>query len=182
MAHAVEGLYARDRNPVSSLMAAEGIRAFARALPALKADPADRAARTDALYAAWLCGTVLGAVEMGLHHKLCHVLGGSFGLPHAETHSVVLPHVAAFNEAAISDALKPVADALGAAEAGAGLHAFARSLGAPLALRDLGLSEEDLDRAADLAVEDRYRNPRVVSREDVRRLLHHAWAGKAPEA
>src|SRR5262245_41396051 len=85
IAHAVEALYAQDRNPVTSLMAEEGIRALARALPAITADPRDAEARSDALYGAWLCGTCLNAVGMALHHKLCHTLGGSFDLPHAET-------------------------------------------------------------------------------------------------
>jgi maleylacetate reductase len=97
MAHAVEALYARDRNPVISLMAEEGIRSLARALPGIANDPQDRTARADALYGAWLCGTCLGAVGMAVHHKLCHVLGGAFDLPHAETHTIVLPHAVAYN-------------------------------------------------------------------------------------
>jgi maleylacetate reductase len=90
IAHAVEALYAEDANPLTSLMAEEGIAALARALPRIIVAPSDGAARHDALYGAWLCGTCLGAVGMSLHHKLCHVLGGSFDLPHAETHAIVL--------------------------------------------------------------------------------------------
>lgn len=182
MAHAAEALYAQDRNPVSSLMAAEGVRAFVRALPVLAHDPADRPARTEALYGAWLCGTVLGTVGMALHHKLCHVLGGSFDLPHAETHAIVLPHAVAFNEAAEAEALTPIAEALGSARAGAGLHDFAQRIGAPTALRDLGLAESDLDRAADLAVRNPYWNPRPVTRDGLRALLQAAWAGEPPAA
>ena len=88
IAHAAEALYARDGNPVIALMAEEGVRALAAALPAIVADPGDMAARGDALYGAWLCGLCLGAASMALHHKLAHVLGGSFDLPHAETHAV----------------------------------------------------------------------------------------------
>ena len=95
IAHAVEALYARDRNPVVSLMAEEGIRNLARALPKIKADTGDIEARTEALYGAWLCGSCLGAVGMALHHKLCHTLGGAFNLPHAETHAAILPHAVA---------------------------------------------------------------------------------------
>ena len=100
MAHAAEGLYAVDANPVMSLMAEEGIAALARGLPGLRRDAADPRARGDALYGAWLCGTVLGNVGMALHHKLCHTLGGSFNLPHAQTHAIILPHALAYNTAA----------------------------------------------------------------------------------
>ena len=109
MAHAVEGLYAQDRNPVMSLMAVEGLRALRDALPGIVAAPQDAAARTGALYGSWLCGTVLGAVGMALHHKLCHTLGGSFDMPHAETHAVLLPHTATYNEAAAKAELAPAA-------------------------------------------------------------------------
>jgi maleylacetate reductase len=179
MAHAVEALYARDRNPVSSLMAAEGLRRLKEALPRIAADPADVAARGDALVGAWLCGTVLGAVGMALHHKLCHTLGGSFGLPHAETHAVMLPHSAAYNAEAAAEALEPAAALFGGSLA-SGLRDFAAALGAPLALRDLGLRVADLDRAADLAVENPYWNPRPVEREAVRALLQRAWDGTPP--
>lgn len=182
MAHAAEALYARDRDPVSSLMAAEGVRAFLRALPVLRDEPRDLAARSDALIGAWLCGTVLGTVGMALHHKLCHVLGGAFDLPHAETHAIVLPHAVAYNEAAAADELRPIAEALGADRAGPALHAFARDVGAPTALRDLGLAGSDLDRAAALAVKNPYWNPRPVTEDGVRALLGAAWAGDAPAA
>ena len=113
IAHAVEALYARDRNPVISLMAQEGIRTLAHALPIICAQPDDKTARTDALYGAWLSGICLGAVGMALHHKLCHTLGGSFNLPHAETHTVILPHALAYNAPAVPDAMARIATALG---------------------------------------------------------------------
>lgn len=180
MAHAVEALYAEDRNPISSLMAAEGLRAMVSALPAIVGDPADRAARAEALYGAWLCGTVLGTVGMALHHKICHTLGGSFDLPHAETHAVMLPHTVAYNAQAIPDLLKPLQD-LFKAPPGAGLHAFALSLGAPTALKDFGLQESDLDRAADLATKNSYPNPRPVDRQAIRAMLQNALDGRPPE-
>lgn len=180
MAHAVEGLYAQDRNPISSMMAVEGIRALKRALPRIVANPEDRDARGEALYGSWLCGTVLGSVGMALHHKLCHTLGGSFDLPHAETHAIMLPHTAAYNEAAVPEQLVPLATMFGG-KVGAGLYDFAASLGAPLALKDFGLAEADLDRAADLAVKNPYWNPRPVERTAVRDLLQSAWAGTRPE-
>jgi maleylacetate reductase len=182
MAHAAEGLYARNRSPMSTLMAIEGLRAFRDALPRVVAEPAGLKARGETLYGAWLCGTVLGQVGMALHHKLCHTLGGSFDLPHAETHAIVLPHAIAYNEHAVPDLLAPIAEIFGAASAGGALHHFAMSMKAPLALRDLGLREADLDRAADLATENPYWNPRPVERDALRRLLQAAWAGEPPAA
>ena len=117
---------------------------------------------------------------MALHHKLCHVLGGSFGLPHAETHAVVLPHAAAYNATAAGDLLAPVTEALGGGGPGAALAGLAARIGAPRALSELGMAEADLDRAADLAVEAPYANPRPVERAAVRRLLAAAWAGEPP--
>lgn len=180
MAHAVEAVYARDRNPVSSLMAVEGVRALRDALRVIVQRPTDLPARTRALYGSWLCGSVLGAVGMALHHKLCHTLGGSFELPHAETHAILLPHSAAYNAQAAAEALQPLADLFGGS-IGGGLYDFARSLGAPLALKDLGLKESQLDRAADLAVQNPYWNPCPVERAAVRALLQRAWAGVRPE-
>lgn len=182
MAHAAEGLYARDRSPLSSLMAVEGLRAFRDSLPKVMATPADLPARAETLYGAWLCGTVLGQVGMALHHKLCHTLGGSFDLPHAETHAVVLPHAIAFNAVAVPDLLSPVSDLFGGGDPGLGLWRFAKEAGAPTALRDLGLDEADLDRAADLAVANPYWNPRPVTRDGIRQLLQAAWAGDPPAA
>ncbi|MTH33673.1 iron-containing alcohol dehydrogenase [Paracoccus limosus] len=182
MAHAAEGLYARDRSPLSSLMAVEGLRAFRDSLPGVMAEPGDVSARGQTLYGAWLCGTVLGQVGMALHHKLCHTLGGSFDLPHAETHAVILPHAIAYNAAAVPDLLAPVSELFGGGDPGLGLWHFARDAGAPLALRDLGLKESDLDRAADLASANPYWNPRPVTRDGIRSLLQAAWAGEAPAA
>src|SRR5690606_38383827 len=135
IAHAAEGLYARDGNPVMALMAEEGIRAMAAALPAIRRRADDLEARSDALYGAWLCGTVLGNVGMALHHKLCHTLGGSFNLPHAEVHTVVLPQAIAFNAAVAPQAMTRIARALGTDNAARGLYDLARDNGAPVALK-----------------------------------------------
>jgi maleylacetate reductase len=126
IAHAVEALYAPDANPVTSLMAEEGIAALGRALPHIVKDLADKLARQDALYGAWLSGTYLGAVGMSLHHKLCHVLGGSFDLPHAQTHAIVLPHATAYNAAAAPEAMMRIARALGAPNTAFGLYDLVR--------------------------------------------------------
>lgn len=181
LAHAMEALYAADRNPVIELMARDALPAFRDALPRLVGAPEDREARAEALYAAWCCSTALGSVSMALHHKLAHVLGGSFGLPHAETHAVLLPHTTAFNEVAVPELLAPVAEAFGGGSAGAGLWDFAAALGAPRRLQDLGLAEADLGRAAEIAVRSPYANPRPFGRDDIRGLLQAAWEGRRPE-
>jgi alcohol dehydrogenase class IV len=181
IAHAVEALYARDTNPVTSLMAEEGICALARALPGIAAKPDDRDARTNALYGAWLCGVCLGTVGMALHHKLCHTLGGTFDLPHAETHTIVLPHALAYNAPAVPDAMKRIARAIGTADAAQGLYDLARRLNAKVALRDIGMPESGIDKAADFAVTNAYWNPRPLERNAIRDLIARAWAGEPPQ-
>ncbi|MDZ4101133.1 MAG: maleylacetate reductase, partial [Hydrogenophaga sp.] len=180
IAHAAEGLYAVDANPVISLMAQEGIAALGRALPVIRANPGDVTARSDALYGAWLCGTVLGAVGMALHHKLCHTLGGSFNLPHAETHTIVLPHALAYNAAAVPDAMARIASALGGTVAAQGVFDLARDNGAPVALKDIGMQEADLDRACEIAMSNQYPNPRALEAGAIRRLLQDAFEGRRP--
>lgn len=180
MAHAAEGLYAQDRNPITSMMAAEGLRAMQAALPVLVRAPANVEARGNALYGAWLCGTVLGAVGMALHHKICHTLGGSFDTPHAATHAIMLPHTVGFNAAAVPELLAPVGEIFGGSP-GQALYDFAKAIGAPLKLRDLGLSEADLDRASDIATRNAYWNPRPIDRRSIRALLQDAWEGARPQ-
>ncbi len=175
IAHAVEGLYAVDGNPIVALLAEEGIRALAHALPQGKAG------HDEALYGAWLCGTVLGSVSMALHHKLCHVLGGSFNLPHAETHTVVLPHAAAYNASSSPNAMHAIARALGASSAVGGLFDLAQKLNAPLALKDIGMPQSGLDTAADIAVSNPYPNPRALERSAIRQLLDDAYHGRRPQ-
>jgi alcohol dehydrogenase class IV len=180
IAHSVEALYAENANPITSLMAEEGIAALGRSLPIVVKEPANLEARSDALYGAWLCGIALGAVGMALHHKLCHVLGGSFDLPHAETHTIVIAHAAAYNRDAAPEAMARVARALGVDDAPGGLYDLAARIGAPMKLADIGLKESDLDRAADIAVKNPYYNPRPVTREGIRALLDNAFFGRRP--
>ena len=187
IAHAIEGLYAQDTNPIMQMVAEEGIRALAQGLPRVVADARDPLARADCLYGAWLCGTVLGAVGMALHHKLCHTLGGSFNLPHAETHTVVLPHATAFNEHAAGDAMQRARRALGLTSFGGttvaqALFDLARTNGAPVGLKQLGLPEADLDRAAEIATTSPYWNPRPFDRAAIRALLDDAFHGRRPTA
>lgn len=182
IAHCVEALYAENANPIMSLMAEEGIRALAASLPRIMKEPGDLEARSEALYGAWLGGSVLGAVGMALHHKLCHVLGGTFNLPHAEVHTVVLPHATAYNAKAAPEAMRRIARALNAKDAAAGLYDLEAALGTPLTLAALGMKPADLDRAADLAVKNPYFNPRPITREGIRALLEEAFAGRRPGA
>ena len=180
LAHAVEGLYAPDASPVVSLMAEEGIRAFTAALPAAVADGTDLDARTEAQYGAWLCGAVLGATTMGLHHKLCHVLGGTLDLPHAATHAVVLPHVLAFNAPAAPQAVAALLRALGAPDPARVLWDLEGRLGTPRSLRELGMAEAEIPRVVELATASPYANPRPVGRDDLVTLIRAAWAGESP--
>lgn len=180
IAHAAEGLYAVDGNPVMDLMAEEGIAAIGRALPKLVRQSDDIEARSDALYGAWLCGTVLGHVGMALHHKLCHTLGGSFNLPHAETHTIVLPHALAYNTAAAPLAMSRVARALGGGSAAQAVFDLALHNGAPVALKDIGMQEADLDQACDIALQNQYPNPRPLERHALRELLQSAYEGVRP--
>jgi maleylacetate reductase len=180
IAHCVEGLYAQDANPIMTLLAAEGIRALSRSLPVIVQEPQNLEARSDAMYGAWLAGTVLGNVGMALHHKLCHTLGGTFNLPHAETHTVVLPHAVEFNRHAATDALRTAAAALEVSDAAQGLYDLASRLGAPLALKDIGMSADGLDRAARLATKNPYYNPRPIEYSGIRQLLENAFWGKRP--
>jgi maleylacetate reductase len=191
MAHAVEAFWAPGRNPVSSLAAAEAITALTRALPAVRQDGQDLAARSDLLYGAYLAAAAFAATGSGLHHQICHVLGGRYGLPHAQTHAIVLPHVLAFNAPGAPEAVARVAAAARAAgpartagPAGAGdparaLQDLAGRLGVPRGLRDLGLASNSLAEAAALAAPvvpaD---NPVAAGPDELRGLLTRAWAGE----
>ncbi|MFE7835854.1 maleylacetate reductase [Streptomyces sp. NPDC057474] len=177
IAHAAEALYAPDTSPFVALLAEEGVRRLAGALSAIAKEPSDLVARNDALYGAWLCGTCLGATTMSLHHKLCHVLGGALDLPHAETHTVVLPYVLVFNSEAAARQLAPLGNALSTSNPPAALQDLARRLGAPRSLRELGMAAADLDKVARLVVAQPYANPRPFGLDDARALLHRAHLG-----
>jgi maleylacetate reductase len=181
IAHAAEGLYAQDANPIMSLFAEEGIRALAQGLPKVVANPDDIEARSACLYGAWLCGTVLGNVGMALHHKLCHTLGGSYNLPHAQTHTIVLPHALAYNASAAPQAMARIARALNATDAAQGVFDLAQSLGAPVALKDIGMPQDQLDRCADIATQNAYANPRPIEKAAIRALLENAYQGTRPQ-
>jgi maleylacetate reductase len=179
IAHCAEALYAHDGNPIISLMAEEGIRSLSKALPSVVKDPKNLDARSDALYGAWLAGVALGSAGMALHHKLCHVLGG-FGLPHAETHSIVLPHALRYNRDAASNAMHRIAKSLGSEDAPGGVWDLEKKLSLPMKLADIGMKEADIERAARIATEAPYPNPRKVEYGPVLALLGDAYAGRRP--
>lgn len=180
IAHAVEALYAQNGNPIIDLLAQEGVKSLASALPQLLQDSSSSSARSSALYGAWLCGTCLGNVGMSLHHKLCHTLGGSFGLPHAETHTIVLAHALAFNAPKVPKAMKMLASVLPESngDAVAGLNKLLSKLGVERGLKAFGLKESDIDKAADIAVSKPYWNPRQIERDAIREVIRRAWAGE----
>ena len=177
IAHCIEALYAANANPLTSSAAVAGIRALASALPRLCETPRDGELRAEALRGAWLAGFSLATVQMSLHHKLCHTLGGAFDLPHAETHAVLVPYTSAYNRDAAAEAMRRAAVALGGDDAPAALLALARRIGAPTSLRELGMNAADLDAAADLAVGRPYPNPKPVTRDTIRELLGAAYEG-----
>lgn len=180
IAHCVEALYAKEANPIVSLMAEEGIRALAASLPLIVRNPNDREARGEALYGAWLAGMSLNT-GIALHHKLCHTLGGTWNLPHAETHAIVLPHAVRYNRDAAPAAMTRIARALGVEDAAGGLYDLEVKLGLKMKLADLGVPAGDLERAASIALEAPYPNPAPVTYEGVLALLRNAHAGLRPD-
>lgn len=180
IAHAVEALYAHDTNPVIAALAEEGVSALAAALPKVAGSPEDIPAREQALYGAWLCGICLGSTAMAIHHKLCHTLGGTFDLPHAPTHTALLPHALAYNADHAPRAIERLCRALNNQNPATALFDLAQSLGAEMSLGNLGMPEEGIDRATDLAFKNVYPNPRPLEPEGVRQVIASAWSGKRP--
>lgn len=182
LAHCVEGLYGPGANPVTSLAAVEGIRVLAEAIPQLGADPYAIEMRSELLYGAYLAGTVVATVGVGIHHRTCHVLGGSYGLGHAACNAVVLPHAIAYNAPEIPAVIRRVADAMVTSDPAAFAYDLAGGAGLPVSLEALGLPESVLDAAAARVVEETQANPRVVDFASVRVMLDAAWRGTRPSA
>jgi alcohol dehydrogenase class IV len=176
----VESLYAPDTNPIIQLLAIDGIRNLAQALPTIKTDPLDIEARQKAQYGAWLCAICLGSTKMSLHHKICHVLGGTFNLPHAETHTVVLPHALAFNAPAAPRAMELLAQALpeGKGDAVKGLNLLLEKLDMPRDLKRYGMEEGDIEVGVKQTMEKRYENPRGIEEGPIREMIRRCWAGE----
>lgn len=180
MAHGVEGLYARSPNPLLLAIAEESVRVMARALPRIVLAPDDLSARAQALEGAWLGGWSLANGGSALHHRLCHILGGAFGLPHAETHTILLPQVLAFNAPAAPEAMARLERALAADVPAEALFDLAQSLGAPRALKDLGMPEAGIDQAVAAALKEPAWNPRPLEEVPLRELVRRAWSGEPP--
>ena len=182
LAHCVDSLWAPSADPINAVLAAEGIRALAAGLPRVVADPADLAGREHALYAAYVSAVAFALAGSALHHKICHVLGGKYNLPHAQTHATVLPYVLAFNGPAAPAAEARIAEAFGTETALEGLQALRTKLNAPRALRDYGFEETSIPEAAAAILPSvPPSNPRPVSAADLKRLLQAAWAGTEPQ-
>jgi alcohol dehydrogenase class IV len=181
LAHCVEAFYAPQANPITSLVAEEGLRAIARSVPVAVREPENLDARSDMLYGAYLAGSAFAVAGGALHHKICHVLGGAYDLPHAETHSALLPQVVAFNAPAIPDVMARVARAVDADDAACGLFDLAVLIGSPVSLEDVGLRADALDEAVALVLEQiAPGNPRTVGEDDVRAILTGALLGVRP--
>lgn len=185
LAHAVEALYAPDGNPIMSLIACEGIRALHHALPRIRKGVDLRSSRTEALYGAWLCGMCLGSVAMALHHKLCHTLGGTFDLPHAETHAIVLPHVLAYNAPAVPHVIQQLRATLQTDDPAVALYELGRTVSDAVdqySLQSIGMPADGIDHAAELALANPYWNPRSLDRTLIGDLLTRAFHGDAPKS
>ncbi|MFE7422106.1 maleylacetate reductase [Rhodococcus sp. NPDC057529] len=181
LAHCIDSMWAPKTDPINQALAAEGIRVLASGLPTVRTDPADLAGREQTLYGAYLSAVAFASAGSGLHHKICHVLGGAYDLPHAQTHATVLPYVLAFNAPAAPEAERRIATAFGADSAVAGLDALRRTLDAPRALKDHGFDEADIGEAArSIAAVAPPSNPRPVSQSDIESLLRAAHSGSTP--
>ncbi|NIB38710.1 maleylacetate reductase [Pseudomaricurvus alkylphenolicus] len=182
MAQAVVNLTSGALNPIVSNMALAAVHTLTHSLPVVVAEPDNIEARADALLGASLAGGSLGTGVTSLHHRLCHTFGGSFNTPHAETHTVLLPHCVAYNAAKTTGGIARLAQAMDVSEPARGLQQLARTLGAPTSLREIGIVERDLDKAADIATQTPVNNPESVSRDRVRKLLDNAFFGREPVA
>ena len=181
LAHCVDSMWAPRADPIDRALAAEGIRALRVGLPLVVKEPTGAEGRENGLYGAYLSARAFASAGSGLHHKICHVLGGMFNLPHAQTHAVVLPHVLAFNAPYADDARRMIAAAFDADDAVAGLQQLRAELDAPRALRDLGMPEDGIPAAADAVLAAvPPGNPRPVTVVNITELLHAAWEGADP--
>jgi maleylacetate reductase len=180
LAHCVEALYADGANPITSLMAEQGIRVLARGLPHVVADPADLDGRTEVLAGAYLAGAAFAVAGSGIHHKICHVLGGAYDLPHAEMHTIVLPHAVAHVAPFQPEAIGRMAAALGEPDVAGAIFDLARKIGAPAGLAEIGMPRDRIDEAATLVAEASVGSSVEISGPDARALLDHAFDGLRP--
>ena len=178
VAHCVEAFWGPGATPVTDSAAGEGLRRLATGIRASLRAPHDPAARATALAGAWLAGEAFAAGG-ALHHKLCHVLGGMFDLPHAELHAALLPYTAAFLLPAAPEAGRRIAEALGGGDPAEAIGALARDVGTPRSLAALGLTEDDAVRAAAVAAPELPDKPRRPTPAELEDLLRRAVRGAA---
>ena len=178
LAHCIDSMWAPRADPINQALASEGIRALAAGLPLVKDNPEDLAGREQALYGAYLSAVAFASAGSGMHHKICHVLGGAYNLPHAQTHAVVLPYVLAFNAPFAPYAERRIAAAFGSDDAVTGLSDLRSALAAPTSLKEHGLNEADIPEAVELILPAiPGSNPRLVTAENLDELLRAAYAG-----
>ncbi|WP_030483502.1 maleylacetate reductase [Nocardioides aequoreus] len=181
LAHCVDSMWSPHTDPIDQALATEGIRALDAGLPRVAADPTALEGREETLYGAYLSAVAFASAGSGLHHKICHVLGGRYDLPHAPTHAIVLPHVLALNGPAAPAADARIARAFGADDGLAGLQRLRARLDAPRALRDVGLEESQIpDAARAILPVVPPSNPADVGVEVLGDLLRRAWEGADP--
>ena len=180
----MEALYAQNTNPIMVLYAQEGIRVLASALPELIQTPSSKQERYNALYGAWLCSLCAGGAGVALHHKLSHTVGASFNLGHSEPHTIILPHSIAYNAPAVPEAMERLAKVLPESNGDAivGLNVLSTRLKVKRGLKDLGMKEEDIDKATEIALSSPYWNPREIEKEKLREVIRRAWAGEPARA
>src|SRR5690625_335425 len=181
IAHGVDSLWAPNANPFNTVLAIESVGALADGIRKIRQEPDNLEARTDALYGTYLAGVAFAAAGSGMHHKICHVLGGMYDLPHAQTHSVILPYVLAFNSGHIPAIEQRLADVLSAPSALEGLEELRSELSAPRALHDYGFAPDMIPRVVDAVLKAvPENNPRPVTAPDITRLLELASEGGDP--
>jgi alcohol dehydrogenase class IV len=180
LAHCAEALYADGASPITSLMAEHGIAVLAIGLPRVVQTPDDLDARGDVLGGAYLAAAAFASAGSGIHHKICHVLGGAYDLPHAEMHAVILAHALALVAPSESEAMSRIGAAMASPDVPAAVYDLAASVGAPTALSAIGMPAERLDEAAGLIVEAIPGNPKPFDYPAIRALLADAFEGRRP--
>jgi alcohol dehydrogenase class IV len=174
LAHGVEALWAQDATAVTDGLATESIQGILSLLPEPLANPSGVSGRERLQSAAWLAGLCLAQTQMGLHHQLAHALGGTFGLPHAELHAMLLAHVLAFNLPAAPEAAARLARITGT-DPVAVVSRLARSHNGPTTLSALGVPRDGLHAVAERVVARPYPNPRPLTVDGIDELLNQAW-------
>jgi maleylacetate reductase len=181
LAHCIDSMWGPRTDPIDQALAGEGIRGLAEGLAAVAVEPSGIAGIEKTLYGAYLAAVSFASAGSGMHHKICHVLGGMFSLPHAQTHAVVLPYVLAFNAPNAPEVERRIAQAFGSETASAGLAALRTKLDAPRALKDYGMPADGIAKAVDPILKAiPASNPTPVTEENITALLRAAWEGDEP--